>query len=307
MLRWYWVAGGLIAAELLFVASAAYSVGYQELPPILKYGYASSLPVFFYFVYFIVKHLRHLPESPMRYLGQQDWRPVGRLAGAMLFLYFQFSALTWSKGLIPKLTSMSADPFLAETEAKILGRNAYEWLPSPTAFIDVLYTLWFPALCFVFAAVYLGKRLHRDALLISFFLTIGVLGIFGQFLLPSGGPIFFERMGYGDRFVDMPMGELAIRTSHYLWRAHTGGSVGFATGISAFPSIHVAMSMWMALALRHWTGYLWLGLIFYGSIVLGWHYAADGLAGIVGAWTCYRISRRFSMANFHGAQRLVPE
>lgn len=291
MLRWYWVAGGLIAIEFAFAITAAFLVGYSEYPPLFKYGTAATTPVLLYFAYLCIANLKHLPDRPVQHLLTIDWRPLGRLTAAMVLLFLQFSALTWTKGLIPKLTTMWADPMLADLEAHVLGRDAYELLPPPGEFIDAIYSLWFPSLCMTFAVVYLSKWQRRDALLLSFFLIVGILGVFGQYLLPSGGPIFFERLGYGDRFADMNSPDLAGWTSQYLWLAYSGHSVGFATGISAFPSIHVATTTWIAFALRHWFAYIWFTLILFGSISLGWHYALDGIAGIVGAVLCYQLAR----------------
>src|SRR5207248_3280852 len=64
-------------------------------------------------------------------------------------------------------------------------------------------------------------------------------------------------------------------------------------GVAAFPSLHVAFQtlafLWMR-RLTSWGGTLF-GIfalfIFIGSIVTGWHYLVDGIAGALLAWGCY--------------------
>lgn len=69
-------------------------------------------------------------------------------------------------------------------------------------------------------------------------------------------------------------------------------------GIAAFPSLHVAFQtlafLWMR---RLWrAGELLFGLfvvaIFIGSIITGWHYLVDGIAGFLLAWACFACSFR---------------
>lgn len=66
-------------------------------------------------------------------------------------------------------------------------------------------------------------------------------------------------------------------------------------GIGAFPSLHVAFQMYVFLwARRVWrTGQALFGifvlLIFLGSMITGWHYLIDSLAGLLMAYLSYRF------------------
>ncbi|MFL6246958.1 MAG: phosphatase PAP2 family protein [Thermoanaerobaculia bacterium] len=66
-------------------------------------------------------------------------------------------------------------------------------------------------------------------------------------------------------------------------------------GIGAFPSLHVAFQMYVFLwARRVWrAGLVLFGifvlLIFLGSMITGWHYLIDSLAGLLMAYLSYRI------------------
>jgi len=290
-MKWMGPAAIFVAFQLCVAGALALHVGYSEPPPLGKYGRAAALPVLFYCAGLALWRLRTLPENPIAYLREQDWSECFRFAGAMCLVWLQFTALTWTKAMIPFVTTMWADVPLAGLDVMFFGRDAYLYFPEAGPFMDYAYGLWFVILCLSFVGVYFRLSERRDALLLGFFLTVGLLGVFGQYALPSGGPIFYERLGFGDRFAAMLIPELAWKTSNYLWLAYSGGNVDIAIGISAFPSIHVATAMWIAIAFRHWLAYSFLALIFVGSIMLGWHYALDGIAGAVGAWLCYYLAR----------------
>ena len=75
----------------------------------------------------------------------------------------------------------------------------------------------------------------------------------------------------------------ALEWQAELWDAYSHHRYGFALGISAFPSMHNAISFLYVLAA--WKAGPWLRvltwtfatMILIGSVHLGWHYIADGL------------------------------
>lgn len=290
-MSWFFAAAVFVSLQLLVAMVLALSVGFQDPPPFGRYGNIAIAPVVLYLSGLALWRLRSLPENPARYLARQDWSDCRNFALAMLLVCLQFLCLTWMKAMIPHVTPMWADAPLAKLERAILGQDAWRLLPDPDAFIDSAYAAWLLVTYAAFVAVYFVRSERRSPLLLAFFLTVGLVGTFGQYLLPSGGPIFFERLGFGDRFSAMAIPELAARTSDYLWSAYSEGGVAVGTGISAFPSVHVATTAWVAIAFRHPIAYTWLALIFAGSIMLGWHYALDGIAGAIGALICYRLAK----------------
>jgi membrane-associated phospholipid phosphatase len=62
------------------------------------------------------------------------------------------------------------------------------------------------------------------------------------------------------------------------------------------PSMHVAGAAWIALSLRRtrfaWSGISYVAIIYLGSVMLGWHYLTDGIAGVAGAWLCFALTGR---------------
>ena len=82
-----------------------------------------------------------------------------------------------------------------------------------------------------------------------------------------------------------------------MWAARADSDPGLVAGISAVPSVHVAMSLWIYLAAREIApraalpAFLYFLLVWIGSVQLGWHYASDGLAGAVGMLAVWRLAR----------------
>jgi membrane-associated phospholipid phosphatase len=211
--------------------------------------------------------------------------------------------LTATKTLIPAFEPMWADPLLADFDRWLLGAEAWalaEFLRPLDTVIDVLYALWSLVLQIVVIAVLLASPSRAKArVAISFFLTMALVGVVGQFVLPSGGPIFWSRLGLGHRFDAMQSAPHSIVAASYLWGKHMGNTVDFATGISAFPSMHVAMAAWMVVATHSlfprfkFLSWFYFLVILLGSVFLGWHYLVDGIGGAFGMICCWWLAPLF--------------
>ena len=85
----------------------------------------------------------------------------------------------------------------------------------------------------------------------------------------------------------------ALKAQNYLWTTRISGEWGAVAGISAMPSLHVALATLFAIIA--WQCQRWLGALLavfalvtqIGSVVLGWHYAVDGYAGALLAYGCW--------------------
>lgn len=209
------------------------------------------------------------------------------------------------KAAIPHLNPFSWDVPLMRLD-RLLHGGADPWklleplLSRPRVVLawDYGYTLFIPAQ----TAVVLWQVWSRDPLrhrfLISYVLTWILLGTVTAIALSSAGPCFYGQVvGGADPFAPLfkslgaihskqPVG--AIEAQHVLWASHTRGlAVPFA-GISAMPSMHVALPMLFVLVA--WNAGVHLRLLFLaylgfnlvGSVLLGWHYAVDGYAAMLG-------------------------
>jgi membrane-associated phospholipid phosphatase len=112
----------------------------------------------------------------------------------------------------------------------------------------------------------------------------------------SAGPAFYGRVtGDTARFGEL-LGYLqvsagqfssAVTFQNYLWYLFAHNMHGLGSGISAFPSMHVALITMNALFIgelsRRWAMVFWgyAAVVMFSSVYLGWHYAIDGYVSIV--------------------------
>lgn len=143
----------------------------------------------------------------------------------------------------------------------------------------------------------------RKRFFIAYISAWVVLGNVVAWLVISAGPAFFaEVTGDSDRFASV----LATVAAHtlsdgkgirdlqtYLWDLYVSRSSGFGMGISAFPSLHVAMTVLCAVVaieidrILAVAGVIIVILVLIGSVLFAWHYAIDGyfsIAVMVGFW-----------------------
>ena len=194
----------------------------------------------------------------------------------------------WAKSSMPFVTGYWADGLLAQVDHAIFGTDPWRLFRS-----DLLkplyaqaYVSWFP-ITFGSMAVLAFSRKDHGALFNSYLMTLIVGGTVGEHLLPSAGPIFYERIGLGSRFAELVATNDPTygRFADYLWKYYEAGGAGLGTGISAMPSMHVALAVWTLFAAwRVWRplavpAALYALVIWGASIASGWHYAVDGFAG----------------------------
>jgi hypothetical protein len=131
-----------------------------------------------------------------------------------------------------------------------------------------------------------------------------VVGSLAAIVVSSAGPIYYTRVtGLRDHYVEL-LGRLRVvpleasRLQTLLWETYVHPNPSFAKGIAAFPSLHVAMPALYAVSTPpRWRVVRWLWILMtlmtlVGSIVLAWHYAVDGYAGILLALGCWWIAGR---------------
>jgi hypothetical protein len=213
-----------------------------------------------------------------------------------------FSAL---KAALPALIPYWSDSYLAAFEGRLFGMQSWElshllfgWA---TPAIDLIYFSWIFVQVAVFYAVLVSKPSPlKTRALVSYSLGWMILGLGAAYTLSSAGPIFHDRMFGGDTFAGLEAAlrdaPATMRAADKLWQVHRMGGNGVGAGISAMPSLHVAIALWIALIARHsrlgLAGWIYFGLICLGSVHLGWHYASDSLIGAVGFYLIWSVSGR---------------
>lgn len=249
------------------------------------------------------------PRRPLRAFGQRLTAVAApRPAATGLFLLalpLLFDGYTTAKNLLSISRGFDWDLRLADADRWLHGgTDPWRWLfpllghePVTRVFEAFYDTGWFLTNSLAVAAVTLARR--DDALRGQFFATFLLawilLGTLAAGLFLSAGPVYYghvtgdhQRFGPLASFLSFSHGldHSASDYQAYLWRLHQRGDAGFGSGISAFPSMHLAMSTLTALLGLRLHRALGLVLaahgavILVGSVHLGWHYALDGYASI---------------------------
>lgn len=263
---------------------------------------------------------RLLAARLSRHRASPLWRPeaiLGALLVIVVIVPFQttFSSI---KRTIDDVRGFPWDPFLAELDRGLHGgRHPWEWLywvakdQWLTYWLDRLYLWWFPLVTlFLFWAAWTPLRRLRQRALISTVLIWAVCGNLLAFAFASAGPCYYHKVApdrpdpYERLLATL---DLHARSGEYvqarvlqrtLWDAATGSPLEPFRGISAMPSVHVAMAVLIALvgwARSRPAGVLlavYAVVTLVGSVVLGWHYAVDGYVGAAMAFAIWRVSNR---------------
>lgn len=208
----------------------------------------------------------------------------------------------WAKSMIPHVTGgYWADPMLTRLDAAIFGQDPWRLFRSDllAPLYSTFYVCWFPITFGTMGIVAFSAKDH-SRLILAYLLTLILGGTIGQYVLPSAGPIFYERLGFGLRFQELVATNDPVFNGFaaYLWRFYESGSADLGTGISAMPSMHISLAVWTVLAARTiWRPLafpmaIYAALLWAASIASGWHYATDGLVGAAVALVCYALAGR---------------
>lgn len=259
---------------------------------------------------------------------------VGRVAAGLLamvsFIIFMGSFTSW-KNLMPaiqdgfqydraqaaidRVLHLGADPGPALVRLLPFPRllAAVEWNYS------VLWSL-FGFLPPYFVATHKAADSIRLRYLVTLAATWIVIGSLLACAFLSAGPAFYGSVtGDDTRFAEITAflghgsssSSSAVAFQAYLWNHHAAGTSALGSGISAFPSMHVALAMLNALFLRELSrtagiaGFVYVVVILFSSVYLGWHYAIDGYVSIVAVLGLYAITRRI-LRDRQGLLRATP-
>ena len=272
-----------------------------------------------FFLYHIWKKSYRIFFTP-RYL-------IGFLAIFALMPVFK-SAFASYKQTIPLVHAFSWDFPLMRLDY-LLHFGHHPWrlfeailrFPTLVRAIDVVYMTWFFILFLSCIWMAWTPRRHlRRCYLVSTLLVWILIGSFLATIFSSAGPCFYSKVvsTSDDPFAPLmqrlnEISELRIRNNEKylhatfnqagLWEGRITGTWGAFGGISAMPSIHLAMATlfaWLAFEVRKWLGWIFVGyvaLIQISSVILGWHYAVDGYAGIILSSIIWLTVKRFTCRN----------
>lgn len=294
---WLLKSAALAAAAVLCAALARIWSGYAGAP---KYNTSLTLALLVVTATGLVRFLAHVWKlwrmgcpNPIEQLRKGlpaailGFAPI--VLGVLIIGIFLVS-LGYLKSMLTALVPFWADePLAAMDHAAGIDPEGIARALQPWIFeIGIFYGCWH--------LMHLGSILwvlhwnlgEKSRFIVGFMLTWAI-GMLLAFAFSSAGPIFTGRF-------DPALAPESVREmTAYLWANYESGGAVIGGGISAFPSLHVAIAAWFALVLRErglaWIGVPYVGAIFAGSVILGWHYTADGIAGIVIALLADRLSR----------------
>lgn len=318
----------VLAVMVLLYAAVAYGLSqrypisaHQDNISTLLSTFAIDIPVMIFFVLFgRLIQLTYFERDKNRFgtmksdvIGfiRDRNRMVGGFAGVVLMAVV-LVAFAQLKNLIPVLNPYSWDEFFMALDRSLhLGEHPYIYAHAilgwdyAISFFTGIYNLWLFMMYFLLlvACFMRPESLLRMQYLVAFLLTWAVGGNLLATVFSSAGPVYYSSLGLGDTFAGLTDtlkqhaatgGLSVVDTQALLWSFHTADRP--LNTISAFPSMHVASSVLMAIFVAQlsrlagilmWT---FAGGIMIGSVLLAWHYAVDGYAGALIALAAWHFS-----------------
>jgi hypothetical protein len=256
------------------------------------------------------------PRAPLVFLLRFIRPSTVRFFAIVASFCVGLSAFTTLKLAIPTLVPFYADPVLADIDYRLHGGNPGDlahmivpsWAEWPLGWMygPMWFILWFGLAGFV--ALHDSRELRRRYFW-TMALAICVIGSVLATLLSSVGPVLYREIYGVDRFAGLmaavdasAVGSYMREAVGYLYTNYQNGTHGLGTGISAMPSVHLAMvtlNANMLTSLNRWIGvlaWLYVAVILFESVYLGWHYAIDGYVSIALVslfwWLTGRIGRQ---------------
>jgi hypothetical protein len=250
--------------------------------------------------------------SPLRALRINLWTGLvapQAVAGLFLFasLLLFMGVFTSIKTMLPDIVPFFADPFLADLDQLLHGRDPWLYAtallrPDFTITLERLYfVLWGLLLPGALLAALMVPMLRevRAQFVWTIMLAWPLLGNVIAAAAMSAGPVYYELVTGYPRFAGLvdylARHSMAQEWQALLWKAHVAGQAGPGYGVSAFPSLHLAnATLFVLLAGRvhrwlKWTAVAFCAVILFGSVHLGWHYAVDGYFAIAGTVLIWKI------------------
>lgn len=277
----------------------------------------------------------HRPESPLRFIVYSEAaKPTFiRIIPTAIMVFcvgFFMPVFSQMKSAIPLLTEYTWDATFIGWDQAIHGDDPWRILqpvlgyPIVTAALGHLYHLWF-GLIYVgppcFALYVLDKEL-RLRFFFGYFLTWSIVGMIGAVSLASVGPVFLEPLLGDDHFAEQ-MAYIHAANAVYavpvveiqqmLLTWYESGDFGLGRGITAMPSMHVALTTLYVFATWRIDKRLWAAFVVYwvlimlGSIHLAYHYAVDGYVALVMVALIWLATKPMAKFVLRGGQKPAAE
>jgi len=240
---------------------------------------------------------------------------VVELTASVVLVSMLMAAFNAFKFMLPRLHPFSWDARIELASRWIHGgRLPFELLlpvfgsDITTHALDLLYYGVWPVLLWgVFVWQVGGRDKLRHQYLLTYAVAWIVLGTFLAIVFSSAGPAYYSHLYGGpnpyapllNHLMDVNQRHplLAVRIQQALWNAEKAGVASGGAGVSAMPSLHVAMAELCAIVGRRsgsrvvaYSLTVFSILTLLASVYLGAHYALDGYVSILGVHLLWRAS-----------------
>jgi len=258
---------------------------------------------------FAISLIKERPESPVKFLlyGKGIRETVPRIISSIILLLavsLLMAAFGAAKSAIPLFNNFTWDHTFIEWDRMLHGGDPWRILqpifgyPIITSLLSYLYHGWF-LLIFVGPAcvsMHVKDRELRTRFFLGFLMTWTGVGIIAATSLASVGPVFLEpiigddyfreQMNYLNRANEThPVLVLDVQKNLLEW--YEAQQYGLGRGITAMPSMHVALCMlyflfaWELDKRLGWAFLAFMIFIMVGSVHLAYHYAVDGYVSVI--------------------------
>jgi hypothetical protein len=296
---WLYPAIAIATAAAICTVTLQYITGYPSLPK-GKVSLTAALIVIavtalFRFLRYLFELWRAGEEHPSDCIREQVAPALTAFwptAAGVVILGAFLHSVSFLKSMIPAVIPFWADEAFAATDrAMFIDSQAIALALGPMLIVlGLFYSLWHAAHLGSILWVLHWRNGNKARHILSFMLTWSI-GMVFAYLFSSMGPIF---TGQYDPSVAP---ESVQRAAAFLWANYQANGALPGGGISAFPSMHVAIAAWLAIVLKD-RGLAWLGIAYLigvpaCSVILGWHYVIDGVAGIAIALVADYLAKRW--------------
>lgn len=208
------------------------------------------------------------PMTRLRGAAGPAIRGFGAVAAGIPILGLFLYSMTFLKSIIPAVVPFWSDGIFAAVDRSFFidpQKMAVAMHPALPA-LGLFYGLWHAVHLVSILWVLHWRKGNKGRHVLSFMLTWSI-GMALAYIFSSAGPLF---TGVYNPNVAPDSVRMAAK---FLWNNYQTERGLIGGGISAFPSMHVAMAAWFAIVLRDrgWTkaGLAYLSAIYLCSIVLG--------------------------------------